>query len=137
MFDVAGEDLATLPRYPASVRSDYQVAVEERYRLIVTEYLAAARADEVQAFYRGVIAAHGWERADIGFTDGEWSYSLVDGETLALIEIEEADGLVEIDLQISEPIAAPNNPAAVPTIAPPPAPPPPPPGDDDDDDDGD
>jgi hypothetical protein len=136
--DVAGEDLAALPRYPDSVRSDYQVAVDERYRLIVTEYLAEADIEEVRAFYHGVIAAYGWERADIGFSDGEWSYSLVDGSTLALIEVEEAGGLIEIDLQISEAlIVATPTPAPAATAAPPDSPPPPPPlppGDDDDDD---
>jgi len=129
--DVVGEDLLALPRFPGSVRTDYEVALDEHYRLIVTEYLAAAEIDEVLAYYQGVIATQGWERADIGFADGEWSYALVDGQTLALIEIEDADGLIEIDLQISEPIAAPTEPAAPgPTTAPPP---PLPPGDDDDD----
>jgi hypothetical protein len=133
--DVPGDDLARLPRYPGSVRSDYEVALDDRYRLTVTEYLAHAGIGEVRAFYQGVITAHGWERADIGFTDGEWSYSLVGGETLALIEIEETNGLVEIDLQLSEPVAVPSSqPAPHPTVPPPP-PPPAPPLDDDDDDD--
>ncbi len=127
--DVSGEDLGTLPRFPGSVRSDYEVALDDRYRLVVTEYLVDASMDEVRAFYQGVIAAHGWERADIGFTDGEWSYSLVDGDMLALIEIEEAGGLIEIDLQLSEPLAAPTSVPAPPATAAPP----PPPGDDDDD----
>jgi hypothetical protein len=139
--DVAGEELAALPRYPDSVRSDYEVALDEQYRLIVTEYLAEADIDEVRAFYHGVIAAYGWERADIGFSDGEWSYSLLDGSTLALIELEEAGGLIEIDLQISEAlIVATPTPAPAATAAPPLPPPPPPPlppGDDDDDDDDD
>jgi hypothetical protein len=136
--DVTGEDLIALPRYPDSVRSDYEVALDEQYRLTVTEYLAEGEIDEVRAFYHGVIAAYGWERADIGFSDGEWSYSLVDGSTLALIEIEEAGGLIEIDLQISEAlVVATPTPAAFATAAPlqPPPPPPLPPGDDDDDDD--
>jgi hypothetical protein len=132
--DAPGEDLVTLPRYPGSVRSDYEVALDDTYRLIVTEYLASAGIEEVRAFYQGVITAHGWERADIGFSEGEWSYSLVDGNTLALIEIEEARGLVEIDLQISEPLAVPT-PVSAPNATPVPPPPlPPPPGDDDDDD---
>lgn len=130
--DVAGEDLATLPRYPGSIRSDYEVAVDEAYRLIVTEYLADAGIDEIRAFYQGVIAAHGWERADIGFSNGEWSYALVDGSLLALIEIEEANGLVEIDLQMSEPLAV-STPTPTEEPAPPAPPPPSPPGDDDDD----
>jgi len=128
--DAPGEDLVALPRFPGSVRSDYEVALDDRYRLTVTEFLATAAVEEVRAFYQGVITAHGWERADIGFSDGEWSYSLADGDTLALIEIEQAGSLVEIDLQISEPLTV-----LTPDAAPaPPPPPPPPPGDDDDDD---
>ena len=134
--DVAGEDLATLPRYPGSVRTDYEIAVDDQYRLIVIEYVAAAEFDDVRMFYQGVIAAQGWERADIGFTNGEWSWALVDGTVLALIEIEEANGLIEIDLQMSEPLAVPTPaPTEAPAAPPPPPPPPsPPPGDDDDDD---
>ncbi|MEX1156929.1 MAG: hypothetical protein WED12_07140 [Chloroflexota bacterium] len=134
--DVAGEEVAGLPRYPGSVRSGYEVITDDRYRLIAAEYLAAATVDEVRAFYQGVIAEHGWERADIGFSNGEWTYVLVDGSTEALIEIEELGGLVEIDLQLSEPLPAPPTPAPARTEAPQP-PPPPPPGDDDDDDGGD
>jgi hypothetical protein len=127
--DVKGDDLAALPRFPGSVRSDYEVVIDNAYRLTVTEFLAAADLDQVRAFYQGVIAAHGWERADIEFADGEWTYALVDGDTLALIEIEIANGLVEIDLQISEPIPA----APAETDAPQaPRPPPQPPDDDDD-----
>jgi hypothetical protein len=132
--EVAGEDLATLPRYPGAVRSDYEVALDDQYRLIVTEYLAAANFDEVRTFYQGVIAAQGWERADVGVSNGEWSWALVDGSVLALIEIEEANGLIEIDLQISEPLAE-TTPAPTEAPAPPPVPQPTPsPGDDDDDD---
>ena len=128
--DVKGADLDALPRFPGSVRSDYEVVTDNSYRLTVTEYLSAADLDQVRAFYQGVIAVHGWERADIEFAEGEWTYALVDGDTLALIEIEIADGLVEIDLQISEPISD----APAETDGPPaPRPPPPPPGDDDDD----
>ena len=143
--DVAGEDLERLPRYPGTVRSGYEMVREDRFRLIATEYHVKATVDEVRTFYQGVIAEHGWERADINFDHGEWSYVLVDGSIEALIEIEEFGGLVEIDLQISEPIeshtptpAAPT-PTSAPTSAPnvPPPPPPPPPGDDDDGDDDD
>lgn len=136
--DVAGEDLARLPRYPGSVRSEYSVSVDDRYRLTAVEFLVDAPLDVVRTFYQGVIAEHDWERADIGYAAGEWTYVLVDGTTEALIEIEITGGLVEIDLQISEPIERPSaEPTPAPTAAPPPAQPPrPPPDDDDDDDDG-
>ena len=144
--DVAGLDFNRLPRYPGSVRSGYEMVLEDRFRLTAAEYQADTTVEDVRTFYQGVIVEHGWERADINFDHGEWSYVLVDGSIEALIEIEEFGGLVEIDLQISEPIATPSPvptepgrtpaPTAAP-IAPPPPPPPPPSDDDDGDDDGD
>lgn len=137
--DVAGEDLARLPRYPGSVRTAFVVSTDEQFRLTAVEFMADATLDDVRAFYQGVIVEHGWQRADIGFLGEEWTYVLVDGRTEALIEIEVTQGLGEIDLQISEPIETPApEPTPAPTTAPPPQQPaPPPPGDDDDDDGGD
>ena len=143
--DVDGEDLERLPRYPGSVRTDYEVSVDDRYRLTALEYLADAEIEDVRSFYQYVMHDHGWERADVNYAGGEWTYVLVDGRTEALIEIEIWNGLVEIDLQVSEPIEAPgpspspSSPSPSPSpSAPPPAPPaPPPPTDDDDDDDDD
>lgn len=144
--DVEGEEIGRLQRYPGSVRSEYEVMVDDRFRLLVTEYLADAPLDEVRAYYEGVIDDHGWSRADINYAAGEWTYVLVDGSTEALIELEVTNGLVEIDLQLSEPIAASEpdptpTPTPVPTARPatptPGAPPPAPPGDDDDGDDDD
>lgn len=146
--DAPGEDIDRLPRYPGSVRTEYEIITDDRYRLTVTEYFADATIDEVRAFYQGVIHDHGWTRADIGYAGGEWTYVLVDGSTEALIEIEMSRGYVEIDLQISERIATPSEspepspepsrrPTPVPTAAPPPPPPAPAGGDDDDDSDDD
>lgn len=76
--DVTGEDLERLPRYPGSVRSEYEVSLDDRYRLTAVEYFADATIDEVRQFYQGVIDDHGWERADIQYSGGEWTYVLVD-----------------------------------------------------------
>jgi hypothetical protein len=137
--DVAGEDLPRLPRYPGSVRTEYEVSIDDRFRLTATEYMADATLDEVRAFYQGVIEDHGWQRADIDFSGGEWTYVLVDGATEALIELEVSDGFVEIDLQVSVQIATPApDPTPPPTALPTPPPATPPTDDDDDgDDDGD
>jgi hypothetical protein len=139
--DVAGEDLERLPRYPGSVRTEYEVSIDDRYRLTAVEYFADATIDEVRLFYQGVIEEHGWERADIQYTGGEWTYVLVDGSVEALVEIELTRGHVEIDLQVSEPVATPSpqpSPTPEPTRPPAATPPPAPqPTDDDDDDDDD
>jgi hypothetical protein len=142
--DAPGIEIDGLPRYPGAVRTAHEILLEGDFRLTANEYQARATVDEVRVFYQAVIAEHGWERADISFDHGEWSYILVDGGGVeALVEIEEFGGLVEIDLQVSEPIASPApastapDPTPAPTTAPvAPPPPPPPPGDDDDDEDG-
>jgi hypothetical protein len=139
--DVAGDDLERLPRFPGSVRTEYEISLDDRYRLTAVEYFADATIDEVRLFYQGVIEEHGWERADIQYTGGEWTYVLVDGSVEALLEIELTRGHVEIDLQVSEPVATPSpqpSPTPEPTRPPAATPPPaPPPTDDDDDDDDD
>lgn len=145
--DVDGEEIRRLPRFPGSVRSEYEVMLDDRFRLLVSEYLTDAPLDEVRTYYEGVIDRYGWSRADINYAAGEWTYVLVDGRTEALIELEVTNGLVEIDLQLSEPIAdSEPDPTSTPTLVPtarpatpaPVVPAPAPTGDDDggDDDNG-
>ena len=137
--DVAGEDLPRLPRYPGSVRTEFEVSRDDRFVLTAVEYFADATLDDVRRFYQGVIEDHGWQRADITYAGGEWTYLLVDGSTEALVEIEVTRGFVEIDLQVSSATSTPPPATPVPTATPTPQPPAPPPPDDDDgdDDDGD
>ena len=136
--DVSGEDLARLPRYPGSVRTEFALTRDDVFRLTAVEYFADDALDAVRTFYQTVISEHGWQRADITYSGGEWTYLLVDGRTDALIELEVTRGFVEIDIQVSEPIGSPDpEPAPMtprpnqPAATPPPAPAPP-----DDDDDG-
>ncbi|MGH9176458.1 MAG: hypothetical protein ACRD1H_18960, partial [Vicinamibacterales bacterium] len=75
--DIAGQDFDRLPRYPGSMRSGYEMVLEDRFRLTAAEYHADATVEDVRTFYQGVIVDHGWERADINFDHGEWSYVLV------------------------------------------------------------
>lgn len=151
--DAEGEEIGRLPRFPGSVRTEYLVDLDDAFRLRISEYMADATLDEVRTYYEGVIDEYGWSRADINYAAGEWTYVLVDGGTEALIELEVTNGLVEIDLQLSDPIAPRTSeptPATTPTPRPTarpatPAPPAPapvtpapvPPPDDHDDDGGD
>lgn len=105
--DVAGEDIRRLPRYPGSVRTEYEVSIDDRYRLTITEFMVDAELEEGRLFYESVIEEHGWERADINYFGGSWTYVLVDGRTEALIELEVTGGYTEIDLQVGTPIATP------------------------------
>jgi hypothetical protein len=139
--DVPGEDLARLPRFPEAVRTGHSAGLTDLHRLTEASYLAAAELDDVRAFYRRVIGEHGWQRADLDLAGGEWVYILVDGATEAVIAMREAGELVEIELELSEPVATPSpTPTPAPTAPPTPAfvaPPLPVESGDDGDEDGD
>jgi hypothetical protein len=135
--DVSGEDFARLPRYPGSVRTEYELTRDDAFRLTAVEYFADHDLDAVRGFYQTVISEHGWQRADITYSGGEWTYLLVDGGTDALIELEVTRGFVEIDIQVSEPIGSPEpSPAPTPRPNQPAATPPPAPAPPDEDDEG-
>ena len=135
--DVSGEDFARLPRYPGSVRTEYELTRDDAFRLTAVEYFADDDLDAVRGFYQNVISDHGWQRADITYSGGEWTYLLVDGGTDALVELEVTRGFVEIDIQVSEPMGS-SDPEPAPTPRPnqPAATPPPAPAPPDDDDEG-
>lgn len=114
--DVHGEDLARLPRFPDAVRTGHAAGLDDLHRLVQVSYLAAADLDDVRAFYRRVIVDHGWQRADLDLAGGEWVYILVDGATEAMIAMRRAGELVEIELELSEPVMPPS-PTPAPTTA--------------------
>lgn len=105
--DVDGHDLEQLPRYPGSVRSEFSINQDDRWRTTVIEYLVTASLDDVRSFYQGVIVDFGWQRADVAFSGGEWTYVLVAGRTEAVVEIEQLGSLIEVDVLYGEPLAAP------------------------------
>jgi hypothetical protein len=118
--DVPGADHDSLPRYPDSVRVAHGGSRDERLQRVGIHYLAAASVDEVRAFYQEVAAERGWQRADVDYADGGWSYVLVKDLAEALVMIEPADGLVAIGLEVSRLIPAdPSTPPAVQPAAPP------------------
>jgi hypothetical protein len=133
--DAPGADLKSLPRYPGSVRVGYDATRDDRLRRVGAGFLTDASVDDVRAFYQEVTARSGWQRADIDYTDGGWTYVLVRKTTEALVIIEPANGLVVVRIEVSRPIpvAAPSSPPAVQPAAPPPDNG----GSDDDDDDDD
>jgi hypothetical protein len=131
--DVPGADLHSMPRYPGAARVAYHGSRDERLHRVVVRYLAATTVEEVRAFYQRVAAEGGWQRADVDYNAGAWSYVLVNGGMEALLVIEPADGLVATRIEIARPIPA--DPSTPPTVQPV-GPPDDNGGDDDDDDDG-
>ncbi len=101
--DVTGADISTIPRYPGSVRVEYRRSVDQRLLNTEVEYVVAADLAPVHDFYREIFRAHRWLVADLGFSQGEWTFFLVEAEREAVIEIESRGELVEVEIELSEP----------------------------------
>jgi hypothetical protein len=102
--DVPGEDFSDLPRYPGSVRTKYERRVSTAGLILVdTEYVASAELADVREFYRGVFRNEGWTEAGLDVSEGEWDFLATKGDREAVIEIEMRRGLVETEVEVSEP----------------------------------
>jgi hypothetical protein len=102
--DVPGEDFSDLPRYPGSVRTKYERRVSTAGLILVdSEYVASARLADVREFYRGVFRTEGWTEAGLDVSEGEWDFLTTKGDREAVIEIEMRSGLVETEVEVSEP----------------------------------
>jgi hypothetical protein len=102
--DVPGEDFSDLPRYPGSVRTKYERRVSTAGLILVdTEYVASASLSDVREFYRGVFRTEGWTEAGLDVTEGEWDFLITKADREAVIEIEMRRGLVETEVEVSEP----------------------------------
>lgn len=104
--DVSGEELLALPRYPQSVRADYQRG--RRDDLVVTRasYVARDELEAVRAFYRDVFRQQGWFVADTTYTEDNWRFLLLGDDIEAVVELSGFDEVVEIQLELIEPLAA-------------------------------
>jgi hypothetical protein len=134
--DVRGSDLADLPRFPGSVRTDFRRERQGSTEVSAIVYSSAdAELDDVRAFYRRIFRERAWELIELDFSNGEWIFLVERKGRVALVEIEDHRRRIIIEIELERPIAA-RAPSSTATPRPQaPAPAPPPPGDDDDDDD--
>lgn len=104
--DVNGNDLARLPRYPGSFRTEYSIRDGEVARRVSIEYLVSAPIGDVRVFYRTMFGEHDWTVADQSLDFGEWVYVLVDDVNEAIVEIESRGRVTEIDIDLTTPISS-------------------------------
>jgi hypothetical protein len=135
--DVSGEDLARLPRYPGSWRTEYQQETQGNSLVTDVGYVTDAELDDVRGFYRRVFREQGWDVAELDFSLTQWLFVVSSGAETAIVALKSHEQTVVIDVELEQPLPAPTTaPASMPIEQPiVPAPPPPlPPGDGDDDD---
>jgi hypothetical protein len=101
--DVPGTDISSLPRYANSTRVEYRRAVEGEFIVTEVEYVTQDGLEAVHSFYRDVFRAKHWSVADLGFSQGEWTFFLISGAREAVVEIESRGPVVEVEIELSEP----------------------------------
>ena len=101
--DVSGKDVPDLPRYPRSVRVEYERKEQDRLVFTTVRYLSHAKLDVIRRFYRGVFRFKSWTVANAEFSEGEWTFLVVHGDREAQVRIEpQGRGVTRVDLVLSE-----------------------------------
>ena len=104
--DVPGADVPGLPRYPGSNRVEYRQNLAGDFQETEVEYVVADEISVVHDFYRDVFDQEGWRVADLGVYQGEWTFFVIKDGREALMEIESRGTLIEIEIEINEPLSA-------------------------------
>jgi hypothetical protein len=113
-FDVPGEDIPGLPPFPGATRVEYRQVILGDLLETEAEYVVPGEVEPVHDFYREIFDAEGWIVADLGIYQGEWTFFLIDGGREALVELETRGSLVEVEIELTEPVAVEADDAAQP-----------------------
>lgn len=102
--DVSGADVAGLPRYDGSTRSEYRRMPYGNLTITEVEYVSDAGVGAIRRHYREAFDREGWSVQATGFVRGEWTYTIDHGDRAATVEIERVGGLTEVEIELSEPL---------------------------------
>jgi hypothetical protein len=103
--DVPGKDMPDLPRYPGSVRVEYERGQRDGLKVVRARYLTRDGLDAVRGFYRGVFRSENLTVANAEFSEGEWTFLVVRSEWEAQVRIElHSRGFTKVDVVLSEPL---------------------------------
>jgi hypothetical protein len=102
--EIPGQEVAGLPRYEGSVRSEYRRHPYGNLTLTEAEYVDEAAVAKVRKHYEDAFQREGWTVLDTRFLHGEWTFTIARGERAGTLEIERVNGLTEVEIEISEPI---------------------------------
>lgn len=103
-FDVPGEDIPGLPPFPGAMRVEYRQVILGDLLETEAEYVMTGNVEPVHDFYRDVFDAEGWNVADLGIHQGEWTFFVINGAREALVELEARGSLVEVEIEHTEPL---------------------------------
>jgi hypothetical protein len=102
--DQPGADVPGLPRYPGAVRVQYESHVLGDTHVWEIGYFAEGHVQEVESFYRPRLDENGWSFEGSDFDAGELDLRARRGEVEMVMEIGQHDEMVEIEVELSEPL---------------------------------
>ena len=103
-IDVPGADVPGLPRYPGATRVEYRQVLDRDLVETEVEYVVADDLEVVHDYYRTIFEEQGWKVADLGVYQGEWTFFVIQDRREALMELESRGPLIEIEIEITEPL---------------------------------
>ena len=105
-LDVPGDDIPGLPRYPGMRRVEFRHDVLGDLLETEVEYVMDGTLESVHDFYRQVFDDEGWNVADLHIFQGEWTFFVIQDDREALVELESRGPLIEVEIELTEPIPA-------------------------------
>lgn len=105
-FDVPGEDVPGLPRFPGMMRVEYRQVIVGELLETEVEYVVEGALEPVHDHFRRVFDEEGWSVADLQVFQGERTFFVVKDDREALVELESRGPLVEVEIELTEPVPA-------------------------------
>lgn len=103
-FDVPGEDIPGLPRFPGMTRVEYRQVILGELLETEVEYVMEGTLEPIHDFYRQVFEDEGWSVGDLHIFQGEWTFFVIQDDREALVELESRGPLVEVEIELTEPV---------------------------------
>lgn len=104
-LDVPGDDIPGLPPFPGMRRVEYRQVIIGDLLETEVEYVMEGSLEPIHDYFRQLFDAEGWNVADLHIFQGEWTFFIIQGEREALVELESRGPLVEVEIELKEPIA--------------------------------
>lgn len=103
-MDVPGEEIPGLPRFPGMRRVEYRQVILGDLLETEAEYVMEGPLEPIHDFYRQVFDEEGWSVADLQIFQGEWTFFVIQNGREALVELESRGPLVEVEIELNEPL---------------------------------
>lgn len=104
-LDVPGEDITGLPPYPGMRRVEYRQVMLGDLLETEVEYVMEGELEPIHNYFRQVFEEHGWDVADLHIFQGEWTFFVIKGDREALVELESRGPLIELEIELTEPMS--------------------------------